>query len=122
MYLRRNANVPCRYDLGFTAEDKEGMPTMGKRIASIWFYRLSSETETTHRLTPWLPPGSPEYQYDLTVFGLPGAVCDNVSGKDKCFDRLERRGLSSDELRQMLRELNFIFENVCSPAELLLER
>jgi hypothetical protein len=123
LFLQRNANVPCRFDLGFTVEDKEGVPTMGKRVASIWFNKLSRETETSTRQA-----GLPQYPwilYDFTVFGLPGALCDNVSvrGKDRCFDRLKTGGLELNQLRQLQRALGFVFENVCGPAELpLLER
>lgn len=105
--LQRNAKVQCEFDLADTVVGKDGTISMGKPIASIWFNKLSGETETTFQ-----PP-----YYTLTVLGLPGAVCGINWGKPQCFDRLKVL-VMEDELRSLLRALRFVFANVCSPTEL----
>jgi hypothetical protein len=115
--LRRNAKVPCEFDLADTVVGKNETVSMGKRVASIWFNKLSGETETTFSPRCSLTGRCDPY-YDLEVLGLPGAVCDRASGKEACFDRLTVSDLTPDQLREMLRVLRFVFANVCSPTEL----
>jgi hypothetical protein len=105
--LQRDHDDPCRFNLGVTVVNSEGVPTMGNRVAIIRFDKLSGETETTSRIV------FGEYEYDLTVFGLPGvqAVCD-IGGRHQkmggsCYDRLNISGLSSERYRQVLRALHF---------------
>ena len=112
LYLRRNADERCRFDLGFTVEKEDGMPTMGKLFASIRFDRLSREYETT----PWGPP--PFDRYNIIVHGLPGALCE----RDRCFADFHSGALLAPQLRQMTRALKFVFDHVCSPVEFPLEK
>jgi hypothetical protein len=110
LYLRRNSDERCRFDLGFTVMDKDGMPSMGKLFASIRFDRLSREYET--RTSP-----IPDF-YNITVHGLPGAVCE----RDRCFADFNSGALLAPQLRQMTRALKFVFDHVCSPVEFPLEK
>jgi len=117
LFISRREDADCQYDLGRTIVEKQnGEETIGigEHIASITFSRLSGEIETR--------PGHSGY-VDLTVFGLPGAVCDHVgrAGKLRCWDKLAT-ALMSDEVRPFVRALHFVFENVCKPAELPLGR
>ena len=110
LYLRRNSDERCRFDLGFTVMDKDGMPSMGKLFASIRFDRLSREYET--RTSP-----IPDF-YNITVHGLPGAVCE----RDRCFADFHSGALLAPQLRQITRALQFVFDHVCSPVEFPLEK
>jgi hypothetical protein len=117
LYLRRNKDDPCRFDLGFIITGESDDP-MGKHIASIRFNKLSGEIETRR---DW--PGFGEMNYDLTMLGASGSVCSTVGngrvvGKEACYNGLTAYSLTSKNYRQLLRALRFISENVCSPTEL----
>ena len=118
LFLESRGDPQCHYDLGYTVVGREnGVETIGRGkeiIASIAFGLLSTETET-------------ETDRDfttITIFGTPGAVCDNRNvnyGKSRCSDRLNAT-LMPDTVREYLRALRFVYSNVCKPSELPLGR
>jgi hypothetical protein len=122
LYLRRNKDDPCRFDLGFIIGDKDGwipaeQDPMRKHIASIRFDKLSGEIETQSKFD------FGEWRYNLTMLGAPGSVCSTVGnrrvvGKEACYNGLTAYSLTSNNYRQLLRALRFISENVCSSTEL----
>jgi hypothetical protein len=117
-FLESRGDPECHYDLGDTVVEKQnGVETIGigkDRFASVAFGLLSSEIETTT---------DGHYVY-VTVYGKPGAVCDDRRvkyGKPRCGDRLLAT-LMPDDVRPYLRALRFVFANVCHPTELPLGR
>jgi hypothetical protein len=118
-YLEARGDAECHYDLDWGTPDGKG-----ERVASIAFSLLSREIETHSR--QFDPDFASSVTYDLTVFGLPGAVCDYYQpgsagrgrGKYQCYDRLRRGGFNSDNFRRLLRNFQYVFDHVCSPTEL----
>jgi hypothetical protein len=118
-YIEGRGDKECHYDLTKVTGGGQ-QATKEERAGFIAFGLLSGEMETkTERPfanDPWI-------YYTLTVFGLPGAVCqiDN-HGKEACLDRLVHEDNRPDAIRRYLRALHYVFDHVCSPTELPLTR
>lgn len=133
LYIQARGDAECHYDLShMVARQEDGHRVVSEeRIASIAFGLLSDEMETRSWRTSTFPD---DVDYIVTVFGMPGAVCEvsgalsrsqpsrNASGKDVCFDRLVQGEYDPKKYREFLRALRYVFSHVCSPAELPLGR
>ena len=118
--VKARGDPECHYDYGTTDERPDRL-AIGIPFGFIAFGLLSDEIETRD------PDGISFYT--LHVLGLPKAVCGlktsnptGVKGKEKvvniCSDRLEIYERSYDSLREIIRAVRYVFNHVCSPAEL----
>jgi hypothetical protein len=116
LLIKKRAGTLCTYDIGraIVGRDNSGMTVDmdGAPIRAIAFDWLSTEiTVTTERSGPFS-------EYRVRVFGLPGAVCHYERGKPECFNWLSALLGEDDEVRSLMRVLQFIHEHVCPAANL----
>ena len=119
-YIEGRGDKECHYDLTKVTGGGQ-QATKEERAGFIAFGLLSGEMETKTEREGFVD--DPILFYTLTVFGLPGAICQiNNHGKEICLDRLVHGEFHTDPIRRYLRALHYVFDHVCSPTELPLTR